>query len=71
MGNALFILTAGHLVEEAKPKDILIAPLPSEGLKYDISQAKVIQTLNMGNKVPRIQRCDWEDLALLTFRHIL
>lgn len=64
-GEHHFILTAKHLLEGAEPGDVRIAPLPSEGLKFDIRQARTIQTLKMRDQVPHIQRCEWEDLALL------
>lgn len=64
-GKHHFILTAKHLVKDAEPQDVRISPLPSDGWKCDTSRARIIQTLNMKGQTPRIQSCDWEDLALL------
>ena len=64
-GTHYFILTAKHVVEGAEPKDLRLATMPSDWKNGRMSPAEDIPTLNMNGRSPHIQRCEWEDLALL------
>jgi hypothetical protein len=69
-GKHHFILTAKHVLRDAKPTDLRIFCCPSGGLEYrapaDLRKQDVVDAVPIAEQNAAIHRCEWEDLALMT-----
>jgi len=69
-GRHHFILTAGHVVDNAKVSDLRIHVSPSEGFAFKdpsmLTTKDIVDALPIRDTGVVVHRCDSEDLALLT-----
>lgn len=69
-GNHHFILTAGHVVEGAKPSDIRVFASSASAIEYrsptDLRRQDIVAAAPLTNQSATIHRCGWEDLAAIT-----
>jgi len=69
-GDHHFILTAKHVLRDARPSDLRIFYCPDGGLEYrapaDLREQDVVDAVPITDQNTMIHRCEWEDLALLT-----
>src|SRR5271165_4477823 len=63
-GDHHFILTAKHVLREAKPGDLRIFCCPSGGLEYrtpaNLRKQDVVDAVPMAEQNAVIHRCEWE-----------
>ncbi len=69
-GGHDLILTAGHVVAGAHPKDLRVFSYPADGFKVqpigDIRNSDIVDAVHLSDKNAHVHICTWEDLAVIT-----
>jgi hypothetical protein len=69
-GNHHLIVTARHVVENARIEDLRVFAYPSGGFKVkpsvEVTQKDIVEAVRLNRRSTVIYSCAWEDLAVLT-----